>query len=240
MTAVRLGVNVDHVATLRQARGTSYPDPVDAALIAEQAGADQITVHLREDRRHIVDRDLPGLKAELSIPLNLEMAVTSEMQMIALGLMPGRVTLVPEKRQERTTEGGLDVAGGYDRIAAMVSALQSGGVDVSLFIDPDEEQIVASARTGCVAVELHTGDYADALDQPMADKEFQQLKSGSRMAKAAGLEVAAGHGLHLRNTSRLLEIPEIVELNIGHSIIARSVFVGMKQAVLEMLKVMGR
>lgn len=236
---VRLGVNVDHVATLRQARGTPYPEPVYAALLAQDGGADQITVHLREDRRHIVDRDLPLLRSTLEVPLNLEMAATPEMQRIALGLRPSRVTLVPERREERTTEGGLEIAGQSERLAAFIAPIREAGIVVSLFIAPDRYQLDASHAVGAHAVELHTGEYAEATGEAQA-REFTRVHEAAHHAQGLGLEVAAGHGLHYRNTAALLTIGPIVELNIGHAIIARALFVGLREAVREMLVVMGR
>ena len=240
MRTVKLGVNVDHIATLRQARGTIYPNPIQAALRAEQAGADQITVHLREDRRHIIDSDLPQLHEVISIPINLEMAATAEMQTIALHQRPDRITLVPEKREERTTEGGLDVAGQADVLSTYIAPFLEAEMTVSMFIDPDTTQIQASAAVGAQAIELHTGDYADADSVEAAQHELQRLETGAKVGAELGLEVAAGHGLHYDNTTQILAIPQIVELNIGHAIVAHAVFVGIEQAVRDMLLVMGR
>jgi len=240
MNRVRLGVNVDHVATLRQARGTTYPDPVAAAALAELGGADQITIHLREDRRHIQDRDLRLMRQTVQTRLNLEMAATEEMVTIAREVGPGTATLVPERRQELTTEGGLDVAGQAERIAAAVSDLEGAGIAVSLFIDPDPAQISASARAGAGIVELHTGRYCDATTAGEQEAELKRLVDGARLAAERGLTVAAGHGLHYHNLDDVLAIPELVELNIGHSIVARAVMVGLVEAVREMRRLLER
>jgi len=234
---VRLGVNVDHVATLRQQRDERYPDPVVAASIAERAGADQITIHLREDRRHIVDRDLMLMKQTIQTRLNLEMAATEEMVGIAVDARPGTVTLVPERREERTTEGGLDVVGNQSALRDATLALQEAGIEVSLFIDPDEAQIEASKAVGATVIELHTGDYAEATGEEQI-LELKKLQTAARVSKEVGLVVAAGHGLHYHNTRPISEIPEIEELNIGHSIVARAIFVGLDQAVREMVSLM--
>ena len=230
---IRLGVNLDHIATLRQARGTSYPDPVQASTLAVLGGADQITVHLREDRRHIQDRDVYLLKQILDIPLNLEMANTAEMVGIALEVQPRIVTLVPEKREELTTEGGLDIVGQQESIQATTQRLQQAGIKVSLFVEADLAQLKASSEIGADTVELHTGTYcdADAASQP---HELQRLIKAAQDAHALGLEVVAGHGLHLKNVGPVAAIPEIVELNIGHALIAHASFVGLQQAVAEM------
>lgn len=238
--AVRLGVNVDHVATIRQARETLYPDPVTAAAMAELAGADQITIHLREDRRHIQDRDLKILRSTVQTRLNLEMAVTQEMLAIALDLQPDTVTLVPEKREERTTEGGLDAAALERSLAPFCDALMAADIAVSLFIDPEPAQVEAAARLDVDAVELHTGDYAEADSDQLAEEELQRLAVASEVASGSSLAVIAGHGLDYTNTPALLRIPEIEEVNIGHSIVARSIFVGFDQAVREMLALLGR
>lgn len=231
---VRLGVNVDHVATLRQARGTRYPDPVHGAAIAESAGADQITIHLREDRRHIIDRDLEVMRRTVQVPLNLEMAATDEMVRIALANRPDTVTLVPERREERTTEGGLDVAGQRAALLPHVQALRDAGIVVSLFIDADEAQVAASAQIGAAVVELHTGDYCEAGTPSLRARELQKLHDGAIAAHELGLVVAAGHGLDLRNVGDVARLPHVEELNIGHSIIARAVFIGLDAAVREM------
>lgn len=234
---LHLGVNVDHVATLRQARGTDYPSPVDAALIAEEAGADSITLHLREDRRHIQDADLPALAARMRTHMNLEMAVTEEMLDIACSLKPSDVCLVPEKREELTTEGGLDVAGQVDRIAAACERLAGAGIRVSLFIDPDEQQLAAARDAGAPVVELHTGAYAEASGSAQAN-ELQRIVAGARIGADLGLVVNAGHGLHYENVQPIAAILEIRELNIGHAIVARAVFDGMAGAVREMKRLM--
>jgi pyridoxine 5-phosphate synthase len=232
-----LGVNIDHVATLRQARGTDYPDPVEAALLAEKAGADSITLHLREDRRHIQDHDLERLKAVMQTHMNLEMAVTDEMLVIASGILPQDCCLVPEKREELTTEGGLDVAGQLDKVAEACETLSGNGIRVSLFIDPDRRQLDAAVQAGAPVVELHTGAYADANTQAQ-DAELQRIIDAAAYGKQIGLIVNAGHGLHYENVKPVAEIPEIVELNIGHAIVARAVFDGFTVAVSEMKRLM--
>lgn len=234
---IALGVNIDHVATLRQARRGRDPDPVHAALEAEMAGADGITLHLREDRRHIQDADVRTLRARLAIPMNLEMAVTDEMVQIACEVRPPHCCLVPEKRQELTTEGGLDVAGQSERIGAAIERLTAHGVRVSLFIDPDPAQIDSSARLGAPAIELHTGAYAEALGTERA-RELERLASGARRAGRLGLQVHAGHGLDYHNVQPVAAIGEIVELNIGHAIIARALFHGLPAAVRQMRELM--
>lgn len=230
----RLGVNVDHVATLRQARGGTDPDPLAAAVLVELAGADGIVVHLREDRRHIQDRDLRLLREMTRTELDLEMAADGEMVKIALNIKPDLVTLVPEKRQELTTEGGLDVAGQRDRIQGVVTLLHNGGIPVSVFIEPDLNQVKAAHKISADFVELHTGRYANATRSKEADMEFEAITQAARLSYKLGIGVNAGHGLNYRNVKRLTHIPEIVEYNIGHSIIARSVLVGLVQAVKEM------
>lgn len=230
----RLGVNIDHVATIRQARRTIEPDPVWAAALAELAGADGITLHLREDRRHIQDRDLRLLKETVQVKLNLEMAATDAITEIAIGVHPDQATLVPERREEVTTEGGLDVAGNKDRVKRSVDRLLAAGIEVSLFIDPDLRQIESSKQLGAEAVELHTGRYADAQSGPERDREHAQLIAAGRSAIEQGLLLHMGHGLTYRNVSRVAQIPGVSELNIGHSIIARAVLVGMERAVREM------
>ncbi len=229
-----LGVNIDHIATLRQARGTRYPDPVQAAALAEEAGADGITVHLREDRRHIQDRDIELLAQTLQTRMNLEMAVTEEMLQLAERIRAPHVCLVPEKREELTTEGGLDVLGQEEHIRAACVRLADAGCEVSLFIDPEPAQIDAAARCGAPVIELHTGNYADAETLVARSEELERLKLASRHAWQLGLVVNAGHGLHYHNVEPVAEIPEINELNIGHGIIARAVMVGLKPAVQEM------
>lgn len=229
-----LGVNIDHIATIRQARRTVEPDPVAAAVLAELAGADGITVHLREDRRHIQDRDVRLLRQTVRTHLNLEMAATDEMVAIALDVRPDYVTLVPERREEVTTEGGLDVAGQLDRMKMVVATLQGAGIPVSLFIDADHDQIQASADTQAQFIELHTGAYADANDTLSQAKELHSLVTGCKQAIAAGLRVNAGHGLTYWNVHSVAAISGIEELNIGHTIISRAVLVGIERAVREM------
>lgn len=230
----RLGVNIDHVATLRQARGGIDPDPIAAAVLAELAGADGIVVHLREDRRHIQDRDLHLLREITHAKLDLEMAADEAMAKIALTLKPDMVTLVPERRQELTTEGGLDVAGHKDRIQQIVTMLHNGGIPISLFIEPDLAQIKASHKISADFVELHTGRYANAKRTKEADAEFEAITQAAKLAYKLGLGVNAGHGLNYQNVKRLTHVTEIVEYNIGHSIIARAVLVGVDRAVREM------
>ena len=238
-TRTRLGVNVDHVATLRQQRGTRYPDPVMAAGVAELAGADQITVHLREDRRHIQERDVIVLRRTVQSILNLEMASTDAMVAFAREVLPDTVTLVPERREERTTEGGLDALTEEIALSRIVSELQDSGIAVSLFIDPDVEQIQASQRTGATSIELHTGDYAEA-SKAARDQHLERLRSAATAAAALDLAVAAGHGLDYRNVGPVAAIPEVEELNIGHSIVSRSVLVGFEAAVREMIGLIAR
>ena len=229
-----LGVNIDHVATLRQARGTRYPDPVKAALDAEQAGADGITVHLREDRRHIQDRDVLLLKDVLQTRMNFEMGVTEEMMAFAEQIRPAHICLVPETRQELTTEGGLDVAGQQARIKAAVERLSRTGAEVSLFIDADERQIEASRHVGAPAIELHTGRYADAQTPSEVAEELKRIVDGVAFGVGQGLIVNAGHGLHYHNVDAIAAIKGINELNIGHALVAHALFVGFKAAVAEM------
>lgn len=236
-TAQRLGVNIDHVATVRQARGTDYPDPVEAALLAERAGADSITLHLREDRRHIQDDDLERLKAVMQTHMNLEMAVTDEMLAIAVGIQPQDCCLVPEKREELTTEGGLDAAGQLDKVARACGKLAGNGIRVSLFIDPDPRQLDAAVTVGAPVVELHTGAYADAASGEQ-DAELRRIVEAAAYGQRIGLTVHAGHGLHYENVKPVAEIPEIVELNIGHAIIARAIFDGFTSAVRDMKRLM--
>jgi pyridoxine 5-phosphate synthase len=232
-----LGVNIDHVATLRQARRASYPDPLHAALQAEQAGADSITVHLREDRRHIQDHDVERLMTALQTRMNLELAATPAMVAIACRLRPADVCLVPERREEVTTEGGLNVAGQEAALREQVAALTAAGIRVSLFIDADPAQLEASVRVGAPVIELHTGAYAEARGAAVA-RELSRLQDGARRGAALGLVVNAGHGLHYHNVQPVAAIPEIVELNIGHAIIARAVFDGLPAAVREMRRLM--
>lgn len=234
---IALGVNIDHVATLRQARGTRYPDPVYAALMAEQAGADSITLHLREDRRHIQDHDLTAIKAVIQTRMNLEMAATDAMLEIATRVRPEDICLVPERRNEVTTEGGLDVAGQLQRIREICAIARAQGMRTSVFIDPDPRQIEAAHQAGAPVVELHTGRYAEASGSERAT-ELHRLANAARHAAALGITVHAGHGLHYHNVQPVAAIPELVELNIGHAIIARAVFHGLAQAVTEMKHLM--
>lgn len=231
---ILLGVNIDHIATLRQARGTRYPDPVKAALDAEEAGADGITVHLREDRRHIQDRDVRLLAEVLQTRMNFEMGVTGEMLAFAEQIRPAHACFVPETRQELTTEGGLDVLGQEARIRAAVERLAAQGCEVSLFIDADPRQIEAAARIGAPAIELHTGRYADAHTPAEMAAELERIRAGVACGLAHGLIVNAGHGLHYHNAEAVAAIPGINELNIGHAIVAHALFVGFKAAVAEM------
>jgi pyridoxine 5-phosphate synthase len=233
---VKLGVNVDHVATVREARKTNEPDPVAAAITAELAGADGIVCHLREDRRHIQDRDLRLLREVVRSHLNLEMAATDEMVKIALKIGPNMVTLVPEKREEVTTEGGLDVQGNYERLADSIPALQNGGILVSLFIDPDVEQIKAGARLRADYVEIHTGLYAEAKSAAEESDELEKIRHAAGIAARLGFGVAAGHGLTYQNVGPIAAVPEVEELNIGHTIVARAIMKGMEEAVREMLR----
>lgn len=235
---IELGVNIDHVATLRQARGTSYPDPIEAALIAESAGADAITLHLREDRRHIQDRDVEILRDRLTTRMNLESAVTEEMISIALKIKPHDICLVPERREELTTEGGLDVVKYFDQINRACQKLGEAGIRVSLFINADPLQIDAAARAGAPVIEIHTGSYADAVTSEAQEKQFVEVKKAVAMGIDLGLKVNAGHGLHYENVQPIAALPEISELNIGHAIVARAIFVGFKQAVQEMKRLM--
>lgn len=237
MSTLALGINIDHVATLRQARRGRYPDPIHAALAAEMAGADSITLHLREDRRHIQDNDVHVLKGLLKTHMNLEMAVTDEMLGICAALRPSDCCLVPEKRQEITTEGGLEVASQVPRLTDATRTLTRAGVRVALFIDPDPRQIEAAAEIGAPVIELHTGAYAEASGSHQAT-ELERLHSGARLAASLGLEVHAGHGLNYHNVQPVAAIRDIVELNIGHSIIARAIFDGLPVAIREMKQLM--
>lgn len=234
---IALGVNIDHVATLRQVRRAAYPEPVHAALLAEQAGADNITLHLREDRRHIQDRDVRVLRGLLQTRMNLEMAVTEEMIGIAREVRPQDCCLVPERRTEITTEGGLDVAGQVQRIAEACRLLATAGIRVALFIDADARQIEAAAQARAPVIELHTGAYAEASGGAAA-RELEKLRSGARLAAGLGLEVHAGHGLNNQNVGPVAAIAEIVELNIGHAIVARALFTGLGEAIREMRSLM--
>ena len=233
-----LGVNIDHVATIRQARGTRYPDTVQAAALAEEAGADGITIHLREDRRHIQDRDVYILAETLQTRMNLEMAVTDEMLSIAEKVKPAHCCLVPEKREELTTEGGLDILGQEPRMKEACERLASAGIEVSLFIDPDPAQIDATIRCGAPVIELHTGAYAEAETAKEQTDELKRIQEAASYAYQKGLIVNAGHGLHYHNVEQIAEIPELNELNIGHGIVARALFVGLKEAISEMKQTM--
>ena len=234
---LRLGVNIDHVATVRNARGLGYPDPVRAALLAAEAGADGITAHLREDRRHITDADIARLSAELPVPLNLEMAATGEMLGIALRHRPHAACIVPEKREERTTEGGLDAAGQHNILAPMVAELAAARIRVSLFIEPDPRQIDAALRLGAPVVELHTGRYAELDGEERAD-ELRRLSDAAALAAKNGVEVHAGHGLTYDNVGPIAAIPQVRELNIGHFLVGEALFVGLAEAVRRMREAM--
>ncbi len=237
---IALHINIDHVATVRQARQISEPDPVTAAGLVELAGADGITIHLREDRRHIIDRDVRILRQTVQTRLNLEMAATEEMFGIALEIRPDIVTLVPEKREEITTEGGLDVIGASNIMRDGIKQIRDAGIRVSLFIDPEEEQIKASREIGAEDVELHTGCYANVKNIAELDSEYQRLVSGAEIAHQQKLQVNAGHGLNYINTQRICGLPHLRELNIGHSIVSRAIFVGISQAVREMKEIIIR
>jgi len=230
----QLGVNIDHVATVRQARLTNEPDPVHAAVLAELGGADGITVHLREDRRHIQDRDVRILRQTLRVKLNLEMAVEQEIIDFALDVVPDQATLVPEKREELTTEGGLDIIGQHDRVSRGIQQLHEAGISVSLFIDPDADQVAAAAELGVEAIELHTGTFADATSEADADAELSRIVSASELVVARGLTLNMGHGLTYRNVCPIARIAGVHELNIGHSIMSHAMLVGMERAVREM------
>lgn len=238
MNDLLLGVNIDHVATLRQARGTRYPDPIQAAIEAEQAGADGITLHLREDRRHIQDRDVEMLKDILQTRMNLEMAVTDEMLVFAERIRPEFCCLVPERREELTTEGGLDVAAQPERMRDACARLSEVGVMVSLFIDADPRQIDAAVAAGAPYIEIHTGHYADLSDESEREQELARIIAAVNMAVECGLKVNAGHGLHYHNVQAIAQIPQLIELNIGHAIIARALFTGLQQAVSDMKQLM--
>ncbi|MEZ9704554.1 pyridoxine 5'-phosphate synthase [Vibrio breoganii] len=240
MNPILLGVNIDHIATLRNARGTKYPDPVHAAEIAERAGADGITIHLREDRRHILDRDVRILAETIQTRMNLEMAVTDEMVDIALKTKPEFVCLVPEKREELTTEGGLDVVGQFDKIKAATEKLAAAGIKVSLFIDPNSKQIDASKAAGAPFIELHTGHYAEAQTEEEQHKELKVIAEAATYASGLGITVNAGHGLTYHNVGPVAALPEIYELNIGHSIMGRAVFDGLNKAVADMKAIMNQ
>ena len=233
--AIRLGVNVDHVATVRQARGTSYPSVVEAALAAEAGGAEGITVHLREDRRHIQDHDVISLREAVATKLNLELACSNEVLDIACRVKPQDACIVPERREELTTEGGLSVDGNQERVGDAVARLAAAGIAVSLFIDPDEREIEAAVAVGAPVIEIHTGAYADARDETDRRIELERIRHAASFAHERGLQVNAGHGLTVANVEPIASIPEIVELNIGHSIVARSIMIGIEAATREML-----
>ena len=233
-STLELGVNIDHVATLRQARGTTYPDPVQAALLAEACGADAITLHLREDRRHIQDRDVEVLRERLTRRMNLETAVTEEMLAIACRIRPHDVCLVPERRQELTTEGGLDIAGRLEAVRVACARLGSVGTRVSLFIDPEPAQLDAALAAGAPVVELHTGRYADAQDAAEQARELARIRSAAAYGLNLGLKINAGHGLHFGNVGAIAAIPEITELNIGHALVAEAIFMGWEPAIRQM------
>ena len=240
---LRLGVNIDHVATVRNARGSTYPDPVRAALIAQEAGADGITAHLREDRRHIVDQDITSIIKAINIPLNFEMAATDEMKKIALAHEPNAVCIVPEKREERTTEGGLDVVKDENKLAHFITPLREKGCRISIFIAADDKQIKAARRIGAQVVELHTGAYCDLhYDKRFEerDAELSRLKDMASLAHSLGLEVHAGHGLTYETVVPIAELPEVVELNIGHFLIGESMFIGLKDAIFKMRELMDK
>ncbi len=236
---IRLGVNIDHVATVRNARRTFEPDPVHAAVIADLAGADQITLHVREDRRHVNERDLRLIKELIHSKVNLEMAITEEMIDLAIRVKPHQATLVPEKRQEITTEGGLDIIGNFERVKEAVRRLKEAGITVNIFIDPEKEQIQKAKEAGADAVELHTGAYAEAFaenDEREVERELERIRKAAKFAKEIGLKVYAGHGLTYKNVKPIAQIEEIEELNIGHSIVANAILLGMKEAVEKMVK----
>ncbi len=238
---LRLGVNIDHVATIRNARGGDLPDPLRAAHLAEEAGADGITAHLREDRRHIRDEDLRRLKAEIKLPLNLEMAATEEMLEIALKHLPHACCIVPERRAERTTEGGLDAVGGHARLGPIVARLKRAGIRVSLFIEPDVAQIEMAAKLGAPVVELHTGRYCDLMtagEERLTALELQRVREAARLGASLGLEIHAGHGLTYDSVGRIARIPEVRELNIGHFLIGEAIFVGLPASIREMRRLM--
>jgi pyridoxine 5-phosphate synthase len=240
---LRLGVNIDHVATVRNARGSAYPDPVRAAMIAQEAGADGITAHLREDRRHIVDQDITSIIQAIDIPLNFEMAATDEMKKIALAHEPHAVCIVPEKREERTTEGGLDVVKDENKLAHFITPLREKGCRISIFIAADDKQIRAARRISAQVVELHTGAYCDLHYEKRfeeRDAEFSRLKDMAALAHSLGLEVHAGHGLTYETVAPIAELPEVVELNIGHFLIGESIFTGLKEAVFKMRELMDK
>jgi pyridoxine 5-phosphate synthase len=240
MNRIRLGVNIDHVATLRQARGGVYPDPIEAALLCESAGCDQITVHLREDRRHIQDRDLQLLGKTVQTRLNLEMAATQEMLTVALDAKPSSVTLVPERREELTTEGGLDAVQKREAVTSMTRLMRDADITVMLFVDPDLDQVRAAHKANAHGVEFHTGKYAEATRQADQKRELERLADAITLARKLGLRVAAGHGLHYHNVEALTSFDDLEELNIGHAIVARAVMVGLDRAVRDMLALLVR
>ncbi|VAV88410.1 Pyridoxine 5'-phosphate synthase [hydrothermal vent metagenome] len=234
---IRLGVNIDHVATIRNARGGIHPDPVKAALLAVQSGADGITAHLREDRRHIFDRDIDRLMAELTVPLNLEMAATEEMLGIALNHKPASACIVPEKREELTTEGGLDVVGAYEHLVSFVQRLRDAKISVSLFIDPDEDQIRASKKIGADKVELHTGTYVDKTGAERG-AELDRLRRGAALCESLNMEVHAGHGLNYDTVADIAAVPQFTEFNIGHFLVGEAIFIGLKESLRQMRRYM--
>jgi pyridoxine 5-phosphate synthase len=239
-SVIELGINIDHVATLRNARGTTYPDPIQAALLAEEAGADAITLHLREDRRHIKDADVRAIRPLLRTRMNLEAAVTAEMLDFACSIKPQDVCLVPEKREEVTTEGGLDVVGHFADVKAAIAQLQAEGIRVSLFIDADAEQIAAAAEAGAPVIELHTGRYAEAHDDKDLEEQLARIVTGVDVGMKHGLKVNAGHGLHYTNVQAIAKIAGIAELNIGHAVVAQAVFVGWQKSITDMKAIMIR
>ena len=235
---LELGVNIDHVATLRQVRGTAYPDPIQAALLAESYGADAITLHLREDRRHIQDRDVEVLRGKLTKRMNLESAITEEMLNFACRIRPQDVCLVPERRQELTTEGGLDIAGRLDTVTEACSRLRAAGIRVSLFVDPEPAQLEAALAAGAPVIELHTGRYADARDATEHEQELVRIRTAAAYGQSLGLKVNAGHGLHFGNVGAIAAIPAITELNIGHALVAEAIFMGWENAIRTMRRLM--
>ena len=240
MEYLRLGVNIDHVATVRNARGGTYPSPVAAALLAQKAGADGITAHMREDRRHIRDDDITALKEAIDIPLNFEMAATQEMVAIALKLLPNAACIVPERREELTTEGGLAVAGQQARLSPLIQQLKGAGIRVSLFVDADEAELNAAAELGADIVELHTGRYCDSPAGSPRNQELERIAKGAQIAASAGLEVHAGHGLSFETVQEIAALPEIVELNIGHFLIGAAIYTGLEDVILQMRQLMNQ
>jgi pyridoxine 5-phosphate synthase len=236
----KLGVNIDHVATLRETRRIDYPDPIEAARLAEKAGADAIVVHLREDRRHIKEEDVRRLRAMVKTKFNLEMSINKEIVEIAKSIKPDQSTLVPERREELTTEGGLDVVSYFDKTKKVVADLKNSGIIVSLFVDPDKKQIKAARQTGAEAIEIHTGEYANVKDESQRGRQISKIEEASREAARYGLNVFAGHGLNYDNVRPIAEIETIEELNIGHSIISRAVFIGLVEAIREIKELIGR